>query len=70
MGLHSEAEIDRKFIAFAKLMNIYLNHFPAQPGVESALSAAVVFITLDKLQSKARLSLLFQYLAMRVKPTP
>lgn len=29
MGLHSEAEIDRKFIAFAKLMNIYLNHFPA-----------------------------------------
>jgi hypothetical protein len=43
MGLHSEAEIDRKFIAFAKLMNT---------------------------QGKARLNLLFQYLAMHVKPTP
>ncbi len=28
MGLHSEAGLDRKFIEFAKLMNIYLNHFP------------------------------------------
>ena len=28
MGIHSEAKLDQKFIAFAKLMNIYLNHFP------------------------------------------
>lgn len=28
MGMHSEAELDRKFMEFAKLMNIYLNHFP------------------------------------------
>jgi hypothetical protein len=29
MSIHSEATLDRKFIEFAKLMNIYLNHFPA-----------------------------------------
>lgn len=28
MGANSEAELNRKFIEFAKLMNIYLNHFP------------------------------------------
>ena len=28
MGLHSEASLNRKFVEFAKLMNIYLNHFP------------------------------------------
>lgn len=28
MGLHSEAQLDRKFSEFAKLMNVYLNHFP------------------------------------------
>lgn len=28
MGLHSETELNRKFVAFAKLLNIYLNHFP------------------------------------------
>ena len=28
MGIHSESELNRKFVAFAKLMNIYLNHFP------------------------------------------
>lgn len=28
MGLHSEAQLDRKFVAFAKLLNLYLNHFP------------------------------------------
>jgi hypothetical protein len=28
MGLHSEAELDRKFVETAKLLNIYLNHFP------------------------------------------
>jgi hypothetical protein len=28
MGVNSEAELNRKFIEFAKLMNIYLNHFP------------------------------------------
>lgn len=28
MGLHSEAELNRKFIETAKLMNVYLNHFP------------------------------------------
>lgn len=28
MGIHSETELNRKFIEFAKLMNIYLNHFP------------------------------------------
>jgi hypothetical protein len=28
MGLHSEAKLNRKFVEFAKLMNVYLNHFP------------------------------------------
>ena len=28
MGIHDEAKLDQKFIGFAKLMNIYLNHFP------------------------------------------
>ncbi len=28
MGLHSEAELNRKFVEFAKLLNLYLNHFP------------------------------------------
>lgn len=28
MGANSEAELNRKFMEFAKLMNIYLNHFP------------------------------------------
>ena len=28
MGQHSEAELYQKFIETAKLMNIYLNHFP------------------------------------------
>lgn len=28
MGFHSEAELNRKFVEMAKLMNVYLNHFP------------------------------------------
>lgn len=28
MGQHSEAELHRKYLETAKLMNIYLNHFP------------------------------------------
>ena len=28
MGLHDEAKLDAKFLEFAKLMNLYLNHFP------------------------------------------
>lgn len=28
MGLHSEAKLDQKFVAFVKLLNLYLNHFP------------------------------------------
>lgn len=28
MSQHSEAELNRKFIETAKLMNVYLNHFP------------------------------------------
>jgi len=28
MGQHSEAELNTKFVETAKLMNIYLNHFP------------------------------------------
>ena len=28
MGQHSEAELNQKFLETAKLMNIYLNHFP------------------------------------------
>jgi hypothetical protein len=28
MGSHSEAELNRKFVAMAQLMNLYLNHFP------------------------------------------
>lgn len=28
MGLHAEARLDRKFVECAKLLNVYLNHFP------------------------------------------
>lgn len=28
MGIHSEAQLDQRFIAFARLLNIYLQHFP------------------------------------------
>lgn len=28
MGIHSEAGLNRKFMEMAKLLNIYLNHFP------------------------------------------
>lgn len=28
MGQHSEAQLNRKFVEFANLMNVYLNHFP------------------------------------------
>ena len=28
MGLHDEAKLDKRFTDMAKLMNIYLNHFP------------------------------------------
>lgn len=28
MGQHSEAELNQRFVEMAKLMNIYLNHFP------------------------------------------
>jgi len=28
MGVHDEAKLDQKFTEFAKLMNIYMNHFP------------------------------------------
>lgn len=28
MGLHDEAKLDQKFMEFAKLMTVYLNHFP------------------------------------------
>jgi hypothetical protein len=28
MGMHSEAGLNRKFMEFATLMNVYLNHFP------------------------------------------
>lgn len=28
MGIHCEANLNRKFMEFAKIMNIYLNHFP------------------------------------------
>jgi len=28
VGIHSEASLNRKFMEFIKLLNIYLNHFP------------------------------------------
>lgn len=28
MGIHSEAGLNRKFMEFIKLLNVYLNHFP------------------------------------------
>ncbi len=28
MGLHDEAKLDQKFMEFARLMNVHLNHFP------------------------------------------
>ena len=38
MGLHDEAKLDRKFVEFAKLMNIYLNHFPSHEKYGIALT--------------------------------
>jgi hypothetical protein len=37
MGLQSESKLDKKFIEFAKLMNIYLNHFPSHEKYGLAL---------------------------------
>lgn len=37
MGVHSEAQLDKKFIDFVKLLNIYLNHFPAHEKYGLAL---------------------------------
>jgi ssDNA-specific exonuclease RecJ len=37
MGVHSEAQLDKKFIEFVKLLNIYLNHFPAHEKYGIAL---------------------------------
>lgn len=37
MALHSEAKLDRKFTEFAKIMNIYLNHFPSHEKYGLAL---------------------------------
>ncbi|MCY1280815.1 23S rRNA-intervening sequence protein [compost metagenome] len=28
MSSHSEAQLDRRFVEFVKLLNVYLNHFP------------------------------------------
>ena len=28
MSIHNEAKLDRKFVDFARQMNLYLNHFP------------------------------------------
>lgn len=28
MGVHSEAQMNRKFVEMAKLLNVYLNHWP------------------------------------------
>lgn len=28
MGIHSEAQLDQRFLAFARLLNTYLQHFP------------------------------------------
>lgn len=28
MGLHSEAQLDRRYIEMVRLLNLYLNHFP------------------------------------------
>lgn len=28
MGLHSEAQLDRRFVEMVRLLNTYLNHFP------------------------------------------
>ena len=38
MGLHDEAKLDRKFVELAKLMNVYLNHFPSHEKYGLALS--------------------------------
>lgn len=38
MGLHDEAKLDRKFLEFAKLMNVYLNHFPSHEKYGLALT--------------------------------
>lgn len=37
MGLHDEARLDKKFVEFAKLMNVYLNHFPSHEKYGLAL---------------------------------
>ena len=41
MGLHSEAGLNRKFLEFIKLLNIYLNHFPKHEKVNDLLENTV-----------------------------
>lgn len=38
MGIHNEAQLDRKFLELSKLMNIYLNHFPSHEKYGLALT--------------------------------
>lgn len=48
MGLHDEAKLDQKFMAFAKLMNIHLNHFPKHEKYGLALDIRKFFYRIDR----------------------
>ncbi len=56
MGLHSEASLDRKFTEFAKLMNLYLNHFPTHEkyglGLEIRRAAYDVYALIVECQKR------------------
>ena len=66
MGFHSEAELNRKFVETAKLMNVYLNHFPKYEkyalcqSIRSAMYEvyALIVETQKRYHKKTSLSLL------------
>jgi 23S rRNA-intervening sequence protein len=66
VGFHSEAELNRKFVETAKLMNVYLNHFPKYEkyalcqSIRSAMYEvyALIVETQKRYHKKTSLSLL------------
>ncbi len=56
MGLHDEAKLDQKFMEFAKLMTIYLNHFPKHEKYGLALeirrAAYAVYVYIVEAQKR------------------
>ena len=75
MGLHDEAKLDQKFMEFAKLMTIYLNHFPKHEKYGLALEIrraayAVYVYIVEAPSSAAGWRARFPCWAMRAAPIP